>query len=220
MINVILIISEVIISYLSLVLIYKKYKTDGIYVYGIIAAMLSCLLNLKRISIMNIPVPLGFGITASILIGANIIIQKRGKEEFKNYLILTSIAFLTCIIVLNLSAMTENSKYGLFANASYNSIFLQNLRIYIALLVSVIVGTWLDSELYYLVKKLKNRIVLSNVFTIIITNFFENIIFIVIAYLFEYDVIDLFLCLILRYTIKTVIGLIGTIPLYIANIYD
>ena len=47
MINVILIISEVIISYLSLVLIYKKYKTDGIYVYGIIAAMLSCFLNLK-----------------------------------------------------------------------------------------------------------------------------------------------------------------------------
>ena len=220
MINLILVISEVIVCYIVMVLLYKKYKTDGIYVFGIIAAMLSCILNLKKISIINVPVPLGFGITTSILIAGNIIIQKRGKEEFKNYLILTSLAFIVCIVVLNLSALTTDSKYGILANESYDHIFLQNIRIYIALVVSVIFSAWLDSELYYLIKKLKNKIILSNIFTIIITNFFENILFIAIGYLFEYETIDLFLCLILRYMIKTVIGLIGTIPLYIANKYD
>lgn len=220
MINILLIIGEVIICYLALLILYKKYKTDGIYVFGIIAAMLSCILNLKRISIMNVPIPLGFGLTTSIIIGANLIIQKRGKEEIKNYLILTTISILASVIVLNLSAMTESSKYGILANESYNSIFLQNLRIYIALILSVVLSIWLDSELYSLVKKIKNKIIISNIFTIIIVNFFENALFVVIAYLFDYKVIDLFLCFILRYMIKTIIGLIGTIPLYIANKND
>ena len=68
-----------------------------------------------------------------------------------------------------------------------------------------------------IIKKLQNKIVYSNIFSIIIVEFFENILFVAIAFLFEYEVIDLFLCIILRYMIKTLIGLIGTIPLYIAN---
>ena len=50
-----------------------------------------------------------------------------------------------------------------------------------------------------------------------VTEFFENIIFVIIAYLFEYPGIDIALCIIFRYMIKTIIGIMGTIPLYITG---
>ena len=220
MMNIILIILEVFICYLTLFLLSKKYKTDGIYVYGILASIISCIMNLKKISIMNVSVPIGFGITTSILIGANMIIQKRGKEELKTYILLIFISSLVSCGILNLASMITNSDYSIYANQSFNHIFTQNIRIYIALIVSLIFAVWLDSKLYYTIKKLQNKIILSNIFSIIIVEFFENIIFILIAYLLDYKLLDLFLCIILRYMIKTIIGLIGTIPLYIANKYN
>ena len=65
---------------------------------------------------------------------------------------------------------------------------------------------------------MQNKIILSNIFSIIIIEFIENIIFILIAYLYELKLIDLIMCLLFRYMIKTFIGIIGTIPIYIANV--
>ena len=218
--NLILIILEVIICYTALILLFKKYKTDGIYIYSIIAMVIASIMNLKKISIMGVPIPLGFGITTSILIGINIIIQRRGKEEIKPWVILIIVMSIISYITIYLASLMTNSNYNLLANMSFNSIFNQSIRVYIALMISLIITILLDSNLYYIVKKAKNKIILSNIFTIIIAEFFENIIFVVIAYLFEYEAIDLFLCIILRYIIKTLIGIIGTIPVYIASKYE
>jgi len=218
--NIILILLEVLVCYVSLLILAKKYKTDGIYVYAIIATFLSCIMNLKQIEIMTISVPIGFGVTTSLIIAGNLITQKKGPEELKTYIILILITALISCCFLNLSGLMESSDYNKFANKSYDSIFEYNLRVYIALIISIIMSTWLSSKLYYLIKRLKNKIILSNIFSIIIIELFENIIFIVVAYLFEYEAIDLILCLVFRYMIKTVIGIIGTIPLYIGNKYS
>lgn len=215
--NIILIIIEVVISSTLLVVLSKKYKTDGIYVYAIIATFMSCIMSLKKISIMNVSVPIGFGVTTSLIIAGNLITQKRGKEELRTFLSLILVTALLSCCFLNLSGLMESSEYNKFANKSYDSIFTYNLRVYIALIISLIASTWVSSRLYYLIKRLQNKIILSNIFSIIIVELLENILFILIAYLFEYKVLDLILCLIFRYMIKTIIGLIGTIPLYIAN---
>ena len=215
--NIILIIIEVVISYTLLSVLSKKYKTDGIYVYAIIATIISSIMNLKTISIMEVTIPIGFGITTSLLIGANIIIQKRGKEDLKMYFLLIILSFIISYIFINISVKLDNSNYNLLSNISYNNIFKNNLRMYIAIIISIIFSIWLDSNLYYIIKKIKNKIILSNIFSIIIVEFFENIVFVLIAFLLEKEPIDLFLCIIIRYIIKTIIGLFGTIPLYILN---
>ena len=215
--NIILIIIEVVISYTLLSVLSKKYKTDGIYVYAIIATIISSIMNLKTISIMEVSIPIGFGITTSLLIGANIIIQKRGKEDLKMYFLLIILSFIISYIFINISVKLDNSNYNLLSNISYNNIFKNNLRMYIAIIISIIFSIWLDSNLYYIIKKLKNKIIFSNIFSIIIVEFFENIVFVLIAFLLEKEPIDLFLCIIIRYIIKTIIGLFGTIPLYIIN---
>ena len=217
MINIILIFIEMIICYVLLLLLCKKFKTDGIYVYGIIATFISCIMSLKQIELMGVNVPIGFAVTTSLIIAGNMITQKRGPEELKTYLSLVLVTALISCSFLNLSGIIDSSEYNKLSNISYDNIFKYNLRIYLGLTISIIISIYLSSKLYYLLKRLQNKIILSNIFSIIIVELLENILFVFIAYLFEYEPIDLILCLVIRYMIKTVIGLIGTI--YIANKY-
>ena len=220
MINTILIIAETLISFIILLILTKKYKTDGIYVFGIVATFLSCILGLKKISIMEISIPIGFGVTTTLIIGGNIITQKRGPQAIGNYILLILITFLISCCFINLSVFLKESNYNYFANMSYNNIFTFNLKYYIGLIISLITSIVVSSKLYYLLKKIMNKIILSNIFSIIIVEFIENIIFIVITYIFEYKPIDIALCIVFRYTIKTIIGIVGTIPLYIGSKYN
>lgn len=220
MINIILILIEVITCYTVLIMLYKKYKTDGVYIYIMLLGIISSIMNLKMISVMNIPISLGFGVTMSILIGVNLMIQKRGIEELKPCIMAAILPLIISYIILYLSAIMTNSNYNILSNVSYNNIFIHNIRINIALILSLLFTIWIDGKLYYIIKKLQNKIILNNIFAIIIAEFFENIIFVVIAFIFDYEIIDLFLCIILRYTIKTTIGVVGTLPLYIASKYN
>ena len=72
MINVILLIFEVIFSYVFLLYTYKKYKEDGIYIWIVIAFILSSLMCIKHIEINNINMSLGIGISSTIYIANNI----------------------------------------------------------------------------------------------------------------------------------------------------
>ena len=215
--NIILILLEMIICYTSILLLNKKYKTDGLYVYAIIATFLSCIMSLKQIDILSATVPIGFGVTMSLVIAGNIITQKRGPEEIKTYIVLILVTALISCCFLNMSGLMESSDYNKYANKSYDSIFEYNLRVYIANIISIILAVWLNSKLYYELKKIKNKIIISNIFSIVIIELLENIIFVLIAYLFEYEPINIILCVIFRYMIKTIIGILGTIPIYISN---
>lgn len=218
--NIILIVVEVIICYIAIMMLNKKYKTDGLYVYAIIATFVSCIMNLKQIDLFSITIPIGFGVTTSLIIAGNIITQKRGPEEIKTYIALILVTSLVSCCFLNMSGLMESSDYNKFANKAYDSIFEYNLRVYIATIISIISSVWLSSKLYYELKKIKNKIVISNIFSIIIAELIENLTFVLIAYLFEYKPINVILCIIFRYIIKTIIGLLGTIPIYITNKYN
>lgn len=218
--NILLIALEVLVCYLSIIFLNKKYKTDGLYVYAIIATFLSCIMGLKQIDILNTTVPLGFGVTTSLIIAGNIITQKRGPEEIKTYIALILVTALVSCCFLNMSGLMEISDYNKYANKSYDSIFKYNLRVYLATIISIITSVWLSSKLYYTLKRIENKILFSNIFSIIIIEVIENIIFVLIAYLFEQELINIIMCIIFRYMIKTIIGLIGTIPIYITNKFN
>ena len=125
--NLILILAEVLVCYITIIVLNKKYKTDGLYVYAIIATFMSCIMNLKQITIIEgIDLPIGFGVTTSLIIAGNTITQKRGPQEIKTYIILILITALISCCFLNLSGLMKSSDYNKFANKSYDSIFKYN----------------------------------------------------------------------------------------------
>lgn len=223
--NILLIVGEVVLCYIAIIFLNKKYKTDGLYVFAIIATFISCIMSLKQITILEkIDIPTGFGVTTSIIIAGNIITQKRGPQEIKTYLALILVTALVSCCFLNFSGLMEASDYNKYANIDYDNIFEYNLRVYLGTIISIITGVWLSSKLYYELKKISNKIGISNVFSVVISQLVETLLFILIAYLFDPGkseiVFDIIFCIIFRYIIKTLIGIIGTIPIYITNKFD
>jgi uncharacterized integral membrane protein (TIGR00697 family) len=215
--NVLLIIIELIICYGSLVLLRRILNTEGIYIYAIIATIASILMTTKTIAIMNINIPLGFASITSLIIGGNILTQTKGKEAIRKYILIIITSFIISTIVYYLSSIMVNSQYAINSNIAYSNLFNGHIREYIALLVSLIIAIWMNSKIYYLLKRIRNKIIISNIFSIIITEFVENIIYVLLAYLYEFTVIEIALCIVFRYMLKTIIGIIGTYPIYIVT---
>ena len=93
----------------------------------------------------------------------------------------------------------------------YNNIFDNSLRIIFANAVTILYSLILNNKLYYYLKRMKNSIIISNIFSIIIIQFIASILFGVIAYTFIKEPIDIIKIIMIRYLVSLVVGLVGTI---------
>lgn len=213
--NYILIIIEVFLSYLTLLLFHKKFKLDGIYYYIVMATILSNIMLLNTIDILTYPISVGFGITSSIVIATIILTHKRGPSELSKLIITIIISSIISYSYLTLSSYMGISDTNKYTNISYSIIFKNNIRIYLANTISLILSIYLSTKLYYTMKQIKNKIWISNIFTTVIVEFIESIIFCVIAYAFSLKVIDLIMVIVIRYVIRALIECLGTTVIYI-----
>lgn len=213
--NYILIIIEVFLSYLILLLFHKKFKLDGIYYYIVMATILSNIMLLNTIDILTYPISVGFGITSSIVIATIILTHKRGPSELSKLIITIIISSIISYSYLTLSSYMGISDTNKYTNISYSIIFKNNIRIYLANTISLILSIYLSTKLYHTMKQIKNKIWISNIFTTVIVEFIESIIFCVIAYAFSLKVIDLIMVIVIRYVIRALIECLGTTVIYI-----
>lgn len=213
--NYILIIIEVFLSYLTLLLFHKKFKLDGIYYYIVMATILSNIMLLNTIDILTYPISVGFGITSSIVIATIILTHKRGPSELSKLIITIIISSIISYSYLTLSSYMGISDTNKYTNISYSIIFKNNIRIYLANTISLILSIYLSTKLYHTMKQIKNKIWISNIFTTVIVEFIESIIFCVIAYAFSLKVIDLIMVIVIRYAMRALIECLGTTVIYI-----
>lgn len=208
-----LLIIELIICIISIIIFYKNYKLVGLYAYTIASIILSCMMSFKMITVYNYDMNLGIIPLVTTFIVANIIIQKIGPEETKKHLLLTVIVLTVSYIILLLIKMMSASKIGLFTSASYNNIFDNSLRIIFANIVTILYSLILNNKLYYYLKRMKNNIIISNIFSTIIIQFISSILFGIIAYTFIKEPIDIIKIIMIRYLMSLVIGLAGTVAI-------
>ena len=208
-----LLIIELIICIISIIIFYKNYKLVGLYAYTIASIILSCMMSFKMITVYNYDMNLGIIPLVTTFIVANIIIQKIGPEETKKHLLLTVIVLTVSYIILLLIKMMSASKIGLFTSASYNNIFDNSLRIIFANIVTILYSLILNNKLYYYLKRMKNNIIISNIFSTIIIQFRSSILFGIIAYTFIKEPIDIIKIIMIRYLMSLVVGLAGTVAI-------
>ena len=212
-----LLIIELIICIAIIPIVYKFYHLEGIYMYSLSCAILTCLMSLKTITIYDYDLNLGIIPLIMIFISSNIIIQKKGLEETKKHLLTTIFMTILTYIILILVSKMESSSIRLFTNASYDNIFSNSERILFANIVTILYSIILNDKLYYYLKKMKNNILISNIFSTIIIQFIASILFGVIAYTFIKEPIDIIKIIMIRYLMSLVVGIIGTIPIYITK---
>ena len=216
--SIILLSIELLICLVTTIILYIKYKEEGIYSYIIIAFILSSIMSLKTINILNFDTNLGIVPFVSIFPAANILIQKKGPEDQKNLIMILLSASLTAFIIMYLGSKLNNSDINLFTSASYDNLFsIDNLRLFFANIVTILYTLLLNSKLYAYLKKTQNNILVSNLFSSIIINFLASILFCIIGYTFIKEPIDIIKFIMIRYLVSLIVGLSGTISIYISK---
>lgn len=216
--NITLLSIELIISIITMLLLYKVYKIKGLYAYSIVAFILSNIMSLKTISVYNFDTNLGIILFTTVFISNNIIIQKKGLEETKKLLLYIIACSIISYGILYITSLIGSSNINLFTNKSYDNIFINSARIYFANIVTILYSLLFNSKLYYSLKVIKNKIYISNLFTSIITQFIASILFPIIAYAFIKSPVDIIKIIVIRYMISLIVSIIGTIVIYFANI--
>ncbi len=215
--NLLLLIIEVIVSYILLLFVYKKYKEEGIYIWIVVALLISSLMSIKSIDINNINIALGLGVSSSIYIANNILIQKKGTEYVKNIITILFIFSIIFICLVILSSGLMSSEYNNVTSLIYDSIIFTNIKFIVANIVSIIIGVYINNYIYYQLRKIKNKLWISNILSSLIFTFVETIIFVSITNLINSSLYIAMMTLVIRYLIKIIILIIGTDVIYIAN---
>ena len=216
--NITLLSLELTTCLITIIILYKMYKIEGLYGYSIIAFILSNIMSLKTIELYNFNINLGLIPFTTIFIVSNIIIQKKGPEEIKKFILTLITLSIISYGILYLTSLLNSSNINLFTNKSYDNIFNLSERIYFANIVTMLYTLLFNSKLYYYLKVVKNRIWISNLFSSIIIQFISAILFPILAYAFINEPTKIIKLIIIRYMISLIVLLIGTINIYIANI--
>lgn len=212
-----LLIFETLLCFITQTFLYKHYKTKGLYAYTVVALFLTCFMSLKTITLYNYDINLGIVPFITIFISSNIIVQKQGSEATKPLILTLISTSVVSFIIIYLVKLMNPSDINLFTSASYDNIFNNSLRMYFANIVTILYSLLLNSKLYYYLKKMKNNILISNLFTNIIIQFIASILFGFIAYIFIKELIDIIKIIMIRYLLSLIIGIIGIIPVFITK---
>ena len=212
-----LLIIELLICFITLLLLYKKYDKMGIYAYSAIAMILTSIMSLKTITLYEYDINLGIIPYVTIFTATNILIQKKGQEESKTLLLTTIASFIISYIILYSMSYTTSSNFNLFTSASYDNIFKESIRTYFATFVTTLYSLLLDIKLYYYLKKVKNNIFISSLFSTIIIHFVSAILFGIITGIFTKDILDIIKIIMIRYLASLCIGILSTVVIFITK---
>lgn len=215
--NILFLIIEVIISYILLLFVYKKYKEEGIYIWIVILLLISSFMSIKSIEINNVDIALGLGVSSSIYIANNILLQKKGTEYIKNTTTILFIFSIIFIFLLILSSGIMISEYNSITSLMYDSIMFSNIKFILANIISIIIGLYVNNYVYYELRKIKNKLWISNILSSLIFTFVEVLIFVFITNFINGSLYVMMTTLVIRYIIKIMILIIGTDIIYIAN---
>lgn len=213
--NYIFLLVEVILIFLLMVLFYRFGKKNGLFLYvGFMASILTIIM-FKSIDIISFEVNLSVPIMMGIFICSNIIIQKYGIDEINSIIKSFIIPYVLTIVIFSLTSLISCSEHNLVTNEVFDGLFgynLDNLRVFISNLLSIGFMLWYNAYVYYCIRKNNNKYLFSNIGSMLIVQFIESIIFVLVAYIGSFEFMMIFGMIAIRYLFKLIIGFIGLLP--------
>lgn len=209
--NILFILFETILVCLLLLLFYKVFKKDGLFIFIGFMSILLGIMMFKLYDFALFPINYGLPFIMGIFTASNIIIQRFGIDEVKKIICYFASSYIMVMIIICLGSLALPSEYNNLSSLAFDSLFgynLSNFRCFIGGLLSIGFMLYLNGEVYYYIRRSKNKLFLSNLGSILIIQFIESIIFVFIAYLGEFDFLVTFGMIIVRYLLKVVIGFI------------
>ena len=215
--NIILLFSELVLTLSTLIVLYHKYKKEGIYAWIVLATILSNIMITKTINISGLDINLGIIIIATIFIATNLLIQKEGEKE-TNKIILT--IFLTSLLtnfLLILVSFLDISSLTTSMDNAYNKLVINNILLITINNIILLITLKINSYLYYKVKIIENKIWVSNIISMMVSELIYGILLGAMYLSYYHTFFDTTIITIIRFLFAILTQSLGTIIIYYFN---
>ena len=206
--NLIIFILELLLSFIIIYFSFKHNIPRNILIIQLI--ILSSVMGVKLITINSTDIQLGLLFSTIIYILCNIVIKKKGIEQINVYL--KEIIFYTFIFML---IIFSNEIISFLNNSNLiisDLIYLPHIKIILSNSLALIIGIYVNSYMYYDIKKNKNNIILSTISSGILALAIECLIFSILTFDFNNSIVLFITSLSYKFLIKFIILILG-IPL-------
>lgn len=217
--NEILFLVSLLINFSCVLFAYKFFGKIGLFCWIAMATVIANVEVLKCVDIFNMALTLGNVTFGSIFLATDIINEKYGVQQAQKSVYIGFFALLsfTVFTQVDLHFISNSSD---FAGEAMKTLFSITPRVCFGSMLAYFISNTLDVYLYMLIKKAlpsdKFLWVRNNASTMI-SQFFDTILFTVIAFAGVFSTTVLLQLIITTYAIKLLIALLDTPFLYIAK---
>lgn len=186
--NELILLIEIIVTFFALIMANKLYGKNGLYFWLIISIIASTILSVKTVIIFKYEVSLGIVPYVSNFICMNILVQKYGTEQNRKIVICSIMSLIFSYFLIVILNNCSIDYINLENNEAFINVFKLDIIKCIAFVISYIASILANIELYYQIRKTKNKIWISNLISTIIIQFTDTVLYSIIAYLVFADI--------------------------------
>ncbi len=214
--NVFLWVITLIISFTGVLLFYKLFGKTGLFVWIATATIISNIQTTKLIDLFGLETSLGTILYGSTFLATDIINEKYGKKQAKKTIGLGFLVMIFMTVLMYIALLYVPSKSD-FANESLNIIFTLNVRITTGSICGFAVSQLLDTVLYHKLKSRFNALWIRNNVSTMISQLFDTLIFVTIAYVGEVPVSAIINIVFTMYLLKILVAVLDTPFMYLSK---
>lgn len=204
-----------ILSFGTIILCYKYLGKNGLFLWIIVATLVSNIQTVKTVTLFGLETSLGTILYGSTFLATDILNYKYGLKESRKTIIYGFLAMIIMTVFMVICLLYEPSAND-FAQASLSTIFSFNVRITIASLVGFGVSQFIDTFLFHKLQKKYNKLWLSNNASTMICQIIDTIIFTLITYTGTMKFNTMIQIMVSMYIFKLIVALLDTPFMYLA----
>ena len=205
-----------ILSFSSIILCYKYLGKNGLFLWIIVATLVSNIQTVKTVELFGLETSLGTILYGSTFLATDILNYKYGLKESRKtitYGFLSMIIMTIFMVICLLYIPSVND----FSQESLSTIFSFNIRITIASLVGFCVSQFMDTLIFHKLQKKYKKLWLSNNASTMFCQIIDTVIFTLITYAGTMNSNAIIEIMISMYIFKFFVALLDTPFMYLAS---
>lgn len=205
-----------ILSFISIILCYKYLGKNGLFLWIIVATLVSNIQTVKTVELFGLETSLGTILYGSTFLATDILNYKYGLKESRKTI---TYGFLSMIImtIFMIICLLYQPSVNDFSQESLSIIFSFNIRITIASLVGFCVSQFMDTLIFHKLQKKYKKLWLSNNASTMFCQIVDTVIFTLITYAGTINLNAIIEIMISMYIFKFFVALLDTPFMYLAS---
>ena len=206
----------ILLSFSSILLMYKFMGKVGLIIWIVLATIISNIQTIKLIDLFGLETSLGTVLYGTVFLATDIMNFKYGAKEAKKTIVYGFVAMILSTFFLYTCLLYQPSVND-FANESLKLIFTFNLRVTLASLIGFAVSQFIDAHVFNFLQKKYNKLWISNNVSTMLSQLIDTMIFISITYFGNVNINVMLQLFLTMYLFKFIIAICDTPFMYIAS---